>query len=97
MTVVPTQSLYVTANFKETQTSRMLVGQPATVKVDALPGRSLKGHVESFAPGLRLRVLLLPARTPAPATSPKSSNVCRCASASTQGRGTSRDYARACK
>jgi len=60
LTLVPTQSLYVTANFKETQVARMLVGQPATVKVDALPGRPLKGHVESFAPGSGSEFSLLP-------------------------------------
>jgi membrane fusion protein (multidrug efflux system) len=60
LTLVPTQSLYVTANFKETQVARMLAGQPATVKVDALPGRPLKGHVESFAPGSGSEFSLLP-------------------------------------
>jgi membrane fusion protein (multidrug efflux system) len=60
LTVVPIRSLYVTANFKETQVSRMLVGQPATIKVDALPGRPLKGEVESFAPGSGSQFSLLP-------------------------------------
>ena len=60
LTLVPTQTLYVTANFKETQTVRMLVGQPATVKVDALPGHLLHGHVESFAPGSGSEFSLLP-------------------------------------
>ena len=60
LTLVPTQSMYVTANFKETQTARMLVGQPATVKVDALPGHPLHGHVESFAPGSGSEFSLLP-------------------------------------
>ncbi len=60
LTLVPTRSLYVTANFKETQTARMLVGQSATVKVDALPGRRLRGHVESFAPGSGSQFSLLP-------------------------------------
>jgi membrane fusion protein (multidrug efflux system) len=58
--LVPTQSLYVIANFKETQTGRMTVGQSATVKVDALPGRALSGHVESFAPGSGSEFSLLP-------------------------------------
>ncbi|WP_217433727.1 HlyD family secretion protein [Caulobacter sp. S45] len=60
LTLVPTRALYVTANFKETQTARMLVGQPATVEVDALPGRRLRGHVESFAPGSGSQFSLLP-------------------------------------
>jgi membrane fusion protein, multidrug efflux system len=60
LTLVPTQALYVTANFKETQTARMLVGQPAMVRVDALPGRPLHGRVESFAPGSGSEFSLLP-------------------------------------
>ena len=60
LTIVPLKALYVTANFKETQVSRMLVGQPATIKVDALSGPALKGHVESFAPGSGSQFSLLP-------------------------------------
>lgn len=59
LTIVP-REVYVTANFKETQTARMVAGQPATIKVDALPGVSLKGHVESFAPGSGSQFSLLP-------------------------------------
>jgi membrane fusion protein (multidrug efflux system) len=60
LTLVPIRSLYVTANFKETQVARMLVGQKATIEVDALPGRALKGEVESFAPGSGSQFSLLP-------------------------------------
>jgi len=60
MTVVPLQALYVTANFKETQVARMAPGQPAWIKVDALGGRTLKGEVESFAPGSGSQFSLLP-------------------------------------
>ena len=60
LTLVPIRSLYVTANFKETQVARMLVGQKATIEVDALPGRVLKGEVESFAPGSGSQFSLLP-------------------------------------
>jgi membrane fusion protein (multidrug efflux system) len=60
LTIVPLGSLYVTANFKETQVARMNPGQPATVKVDALPGVALKGEVESFAPGSGSQFSLLP-------------------------------------
>ena len=59
-TLVPIHSPYVTANFKETQVDRILVGQPATIEVDALPGRRLKGRVESFAPGSGSQFSLLP-------------------------------------
>ncbi|MET3664761.1 HlyD family secretion protein [Caulobacter sp. 1776] len=60
MTIVPMKALYVTANFKETQVARMLPGQAATIKVDALDGKALKGHVESFAPGSGSQFSLLP-------------------------------------
>jgi len=60
LTIVPLNALYVTANFKETQVSRMTVGQPATIKVDALPGKTLHGEVESFAPGSGSQFSLLP-------------------------------------
>jgi membrane fusion protein (multidrug efflux system) len=60
LTVVPLDALYVIANFKETQTARMVVGQIASVEVDALPGRELKGRVESFAPGSGSQFSLLP-------------------------------------
>jgi len=60
LVVNPLDRLYITANFKETQTARMLNGQAAKVKVDALPGVTLKAHVESFAPGTGSEFALLP-------------------------------------
>src|SRR4029450_8112583 len=51
LTLVPLHDLYVTANFKETQTARMRPGQPVTVRADAVPGHDFRGVVESFAPG----------------------------------------------
>jgi membrane fusion protein, multidrug efflux system len=58
--LVPLQALYVTANFKETQTARMRAGQSVTVEADALPGDRLRGTVESFAPGSGSNFSLLP-------------------------------------
>ncbi len=60
LTVVPLRSLYVIANFKETQTSRMLVGQTVEVRLDALPGRNFTGKVESLSPGSGSEFGLLP-------------------------------------
>ncbi len=60
MTLVPLNAVYVTANFKETQTVRMQPGQRATVSVDALTGGDLTGTVESFAPGSGSTFSLLP-------------------------------------
>ena len=50
----------VVANFKETQLKKMKVGQPVSVRVDALPGRAFKAHVESFQVGTGGRFTLLP-------------------------------------
>jgi membrane fusion protein (multidrug efflux system) len=60
MTVVPMNTIYVLANYKETQTARMLTGQHASVEIDALPGHSFDGEVESFAPGSGSEFSLLP-------------------------------------
>lgn len=60
MSIVPLNTLYISANFKETQIGRMRVGQPADIKIDALPGLKLHGHVESLAPGTGAQFSLLP-------------------------------------
>ena len=49
MFLVP-PTVWVIANFKEAQTAHMAPGQPATVKVDALGGATLRGRVERLAP-----------------------------------------------
>jgi membrane fusion protein (multidrug efflux system) len=60
MSIVPLNTLYISANFKETQIGRMRLGQPAEIKIDALPGLKLHGHVESLAPGTGAQFSLLP-------------------------------------
>ncbi|MGH8080060.1 MAG: HlyD family secretion protein [Lysobacter sp.] len=60
MSIVPVGALYVVANFKETQTARMTVGQRASIEVDALPGVDLHGRIDSFAPGSGSQFSLLP-------------------------------------
>jgi membrane fusion protein, multidrug efflux system len=60
MAVVAYANLYVVANFKETQTDRMLPGQKAEVYVDALAGDPLEGTVESLAPASGSEFALLP-------------------------------------
>jgi membrane fusion protein (multidrug efflux system) len=60
MSIVPVQKLYVSANFKETQLGLMRVGQPVTVKVDALDGVNLIGRIESISPGTGAQFSLLP-------------------------------------
>ncbi len=60
MAVVPLGSLYIDANFKETQLRRMRVGQSVRVSVDAYPDRTLAGRVGSLAPASGSRFSLLP-------------------------------------
>jgi multidrug resistance efflux pump len=43
-------TVWIIANFKESQTARMVPGQPATVRVDALGGEVLRGRVVRLAP-----------------------------------------------
>ena len=60
MSLVPDKSLYVTANFKETQLGLMRPGQPVKVEVDALPDLELNGRIESIAPGTGAQFSILP-------------------------------------
>ena len=52
--------MWVTANFKETQLTFMLPGQPVEVEVDAFPGHPLRGMVDSVQRGTGARFSLLP-------------------------------------
>ncbi len=60
MTIVPMSTIYVTANFKETQTARMQTGQRVHFTIDAVPGQTFEGEVESLAPGSGSEFSLLP-------------------------------------
>jgi membrane fusion protein (multidrug efflux system) len=59
MAVVPSQ-VWVTANFKETQLTRMRPGQKVSIRVDAYPARDFPGHVDSIQAGTGARFSLLP-------------------------------------
>ncbi len=58
---IVTDDIWVVANFKETQLTRMRPGQAVTVSVDAYPGRTLKAHIDSIQSGTGGRFSLLPA------------------------------------
>lgn len=60
LSVVPLKSLYVEANFKETQLARMEPGQPATISFDAHPDVSIPGTVETLSPASGALFSLLP-------------------------------------
>jgi membrane fusion protein (multidrug efflux system) len=59
MAIVP-RHYWVIANFKEIQLTHMRPGQPVEVGVDAYPGRTFKGHVESIQSGAGARFSLFP-------------------------------------
>ena len=60
MTLVPVNSLYVVANYKETQITRMRIGQPVEIRADAYPEVRFTGQVESLAPATGSAFSLLP-------------------------------------
>lgn len=64
MAVVP-RTVYVTANFKETQLRAMRRGQPVEVKIDAYPDFELTGRVDSVQPATGQAFDLLPSQNAA--------------------------------
>jgi membrane fusion protein (multidrug efflux system) len=60
LAVVPTQSAYVDANFKETQIDAIRPGQKVDVAVDSFDGRVVPGVVESVSPASGAQFSLLP-------------------------------------
>jgi membrane fusion protein (multidrug efflux system) len=51
ISVTPAEGLWVDANFKEDQLTRMTPGQSASVTADVLPGHVFQAHVVSLSPG----------------------------------------------
>ncbi len=60
MMIVPEKDVWVTANLKETQLSRVVIGNAVEFSVDAYPGRAFAGTVESLSPATGARFALLP-------------------------------------
>jgi membrane fusion protein (multidrug efflux system) len=61
LTAIVQDNVWLTANFKETQLADLKVGQPVHVTIDAMPGKTLVGRVDSFAPASGAQFALLPA------------------------------------
>ena len=61
ISIVPLPDVFIEANYKETQLSRVEPGQSVTFTVDALPNRSFTGHVERISPASGAEFALLPA------------------------------------
>ena len=60
MALIPLDTIWITANFKETQLKSMHPGQKATISVDAYGGREYSGHVDSLSASTGARFSLLP-------------------------------------
>jgi membrane fusion protein (multidrug efflux system) len=58
--LVSQSNLWVEANFKETDLTHMRPGQSASFTVDAYPGRTFSGKVQSTSPGTGSSFSLLP-------------------------------------
>ncbi|MGY3619719.1 HlyD family secretion protein [Bradyrhizobium sp. USDA 10063] len=58
--VVPLPNVYVIANYKETQLTRVRPGQPVAITVDSFPREKLRGRVERIAPASGSQFALLP-------------------------------------
>jgi membrane fusion protein, multidrug efflux system len=60
ISLVPLPHVWVIANYKETQMTRVRIGQPARVTVDTFPGTVLHGHVDNWSPASGAQFSLLP-------------------------------------
>jgi membrane fusion protein (multidrug efflux system) len=58
--IVPTDKLYINANFKETQLARLVPGEKVRISVDAMDGEPFEGTVSSLAPASGAVFSLLP-------------------------------------
>jgi membrane fusion protein (multidrug efflux system) len=58
--IVPTDDVWVVANFKEDQLAEMHAGQPVSIELDTYGRRKFSGKVESIAGGTGARFALLP-------------------------------------
>lgn len=58
--IVNDSSVYITANFKETQLDNVKPGQRVDISVDAYPDLKLKGEVWNFSPATGAKFSLLP-------------------------------------
>jgi membrane fusion protein (multidrug efflux system) len=58
--LVSKQNVWIEANFKETELTRMQPGQKCTIEVDTYPGKIFHGHVQSISPGTGSSFSLLP-------------------------------------
>ena len=61
MAIVDLDSLYVVANYKETEMERIRPGQEVKMTIDSFPGKEFKGKVDSIMAGTGVSFSLFPA------------------------------------
>ena len=59
-TIMPDGPKWIIANFKETQLSRIRIGQEAEITVDAIPGRTFRGKVAAISSATGSRYSMIP-------------------------------------
>jgi membrane fusion protein (multidrug efflux system) len=62
LSLVHSSGAWIEANFKEKDVGKMLPGQPAKIEIDAYPGTTFKGHVESLGAGTGSEFAIIPAQ-----------------------------------
>lgn len=60
LSIVPLSDAYVVANFKETQVSRLRIGQPVAIYADAFGKETIRGRIASFAPATGAEFAMIP-------------------------------------
>jgi len=62
MSVVSNQEKWIEANFKETDLTHVVVGQPVTIKLDTYPDREWRGRVQSISQATGAEFSVIPAQ-----------------------------------
>jgi membrane fusion protein (multidrug efflux system) len=62
LSIVGGGDYWIEANFKETQLSKIRMGQAATVEIDAIPGKVFQARVSSIGAGTGSQFSMLPAQ-----------------------------------
>lgn len=60
LSIVPLDEVFIEANFKETQLTKITVGQQVSITIDAYSDQTLRGHVQSVSPASGAEFALLP-------------------------------------
>ena len=62
MSIVSNREKWIEANFKETDLTHVVVGQPVTIKLDTYPDRTWRGRVQSIAEATGAEFSVIPAQ-----------------------------------